>query len=377
LATGWLITETLRTTDAPRVYGFIAAWACALCPIVTISSITLWKDVPYSAAVVAITAGCVRLASKQRLQLGDPRVFAASLAILLACMLFRHNGPPVALAALAFAWLVDRSMRRAVASLAVAVLALFVLLSGPVQNALHVKRAHLGYTLELHHIAAHVARGAPPVDPSDRQLLEAIRPSGPLVYDCASVNPTIFEPAIHNQIAAANVGALGSMLFRLTLANPKIELDHLRCVSGLVWSVTRPAGSPLYLYTTNFYLRNGHVSWISENRLGLHEHSLFSDLAQALGEAVLSLSSDYLWRPAGYLYLLLFALTVAWYRTGDLRIVVAVGVPVLIHSTVLVVSNLAQDARYQLPVYIVALATAPLLLRARHDQRRANLLVDG
>lgn len=370
-STGWLIAATLRATDAPRLLGHLAAWLCALCPIIAIYSVTLWKDIPYSASVVAITAGCVSVVNRQGLDLRRPWTFLLSAVVLVSCMLLRHNGPPVAFAALTMGWLMVRALRKTIIALAITVVASFLILSGPVPDLLHVKRTHVVFTVALHHIAAHLAAGDSLDHPKDLALLHEIRPEGPLQYSCATVDRTIFDPKINNAVAAANVGALLSMEARLAERYPMTEVRHLLCVSGLVWRVTTDFGQPLYLSTFSLYTENGHVRWMANNSQGLRENSLLPLVANALGKFVLSIKSELILRPASYMYLFVFALAVAWRRMEGWRTVVAVGTAPLVHCAVLLGANVAQDARYQLPIYIVALAASPLLLAAQ--RLRADL----
>lgn len=365
LATGWLIAATLYATGAPRLLAHLAAWLCALCPVIAVSSITLWKDIPYSASVVAITAGCLSVAHQQRLRLNCPTVFISSIIVLVACMLLRHNGPPIALAALAFTWILAPELRKTITAMAVIVVALFLLLRGPVPEMFHVRRTNVLFTIGLHHIAAHLAAGETPPQEKNITLLQNIRPEGPLRYNCATVDTTIFDPAVNTAVASANTAPLLSLESQMAKMNFMTEIRHQLCVSGLVWRITVDKGQPLYLSTFSLYEKNGRIRWIAANTQGLTEHSWFPALSESLGAFVLAIKSDLILRPAIYMYLLIFSLIVAWRRLGDWRIVASIGLAPLIHCAVLSVANVAQDARYQLPIYIVALATTPLLLRAR------------
>jgi peptidoglycan/LPS O-acetylase OafA/YrhL len=74
-----------------------------------------------------------------------------------------------------------------------------------------------------------------------------------------------------------------------------------------------------------------------------------------------------LWRPAPFLAGLILLAMLAWLRTRDRRVLLIPAL-VFVHSAVLMVAIIAQDARYQLPVYLVTLAVAPALALSRRTQ---------
>lgn len=364
-ATGWLIAVVRSATGTSVAVARLASWLCALMPIIAFTSITLWKDVPYTASVVAITAGCVSVLSLKQPRLNKPLVFLAALFIAVACMLMRHNGPPVAIAAIAVLFWLVKDQRRAIAALGVASVVVFALLKGPVSDLLEVRRDKVSFTLYAHHLAAHIAAHEPYADSAEEKLLRSISGGAEgWKYDCASVNATVFDPGFKNYVAANNTGAMLSAVVHRSVTHPYVELGHLACVSGLVWRITESPQDPLYHYTLGVYDRNGKMRWVYDNNFGLRESTMFPAQAQALGRWVTSLDFDLLWRPAAYLLLLMFAVAVAAVRMRDPRIAV-VAIPILAHSGVLMLANVAQDVRYQLPVFIIALATAPAFFRAR------------
>jgi hypothetical protein len=72
-----------------------------------------------------------------------------------------------------------------------------------------------------------------------------------------------------------------------------------------------------------------------------------------------SLDSEILWRPAPFLFLIALFAIAAGIRGRIAPVVLAT--PFLIHSASLLIANVAQDARYQFPVYIFAMACLPFL----------------
>ncbi len=128
-------------------------------PATAFSSVTLWKDIPYAASVVAITAAVISLLFLHTPRISHPIAFALSLAVLLVCVLFRHNGPLIALASLLIVFALSRASRKGIALLALSVARIAMILKGPMIGALGVERSNVAFTLYAHHIAAHLEAG--------------------------------------------------------------------------------------------------------------------------------------------------------------------------------------------------------------------------
>lgn len=364
LSSGYLIAVTQRATRTSSLLANAASWGCALMPMIAFCSITLWKDIPYAASVVAITAGVTSL-----LFLGTPRLgrlpnFAAALAVLLVCVLFRHNGPPIAVAALLIVFVLSPANRKAAVMLGLCVVAIAMILKGPVTDSMGVKRSNVAFTLYSHHIAAHLESGERPPTPEATTLFREVVKEGDIwPYRCSVVDITIFNSRFDIETASRNSTELRDTWLQMARENPGTELRHLACVSSLVWLMDESSQAPLYEAGPSIHTRDGQQQWVQPGPEA-REASLAPHLVETTVQWLdFTRQFNLLWRPAAWLYLLIFAAWVAATRMKDWRIAL-VTVPVLVHSAVLAVANVAQDSRYQLPVFVIALAMSPALLRA-------------
>ena len=372
LSSGFLVAVMERATRSSVAASHVAAWSCALMPIIAFSSVTLWKDIPYAASVVFITAGTIGLLFLGRPRLSHPLAFAAALVILLVCILFRHNGPPVAAAVLVTLFVLSRANRRTIAVLAVAALGIAVVLKGPVVDAMGVQRSNVSFSLFAHHIAAHLEAGEKPAATGTSTVLRDIakgRETWP--YSCGLVDTTVFNPAFDREAAARHNVLLRDTWLQMAMDHPETELRHMACVSSLVWLVDESGQRPLYEAGASIRTVDGQLTWVAKGS-DVHERSVAPGTAARLGEWLEEARQfNLFWRPAAWLYLLIFAAWVATRRMGDWRIAL-VCLPVLVHSAVLAAANVAQDARYQLPVFIVALAAVPALLGSTARTRASS-----
>jgi len=368
LSSGWLIHAAQRATGTSTRVAWIGALLCAACPPLAFTSITLWKDVPYAAALTALAAFSLSLVHTGRPDPARPIVFTGMLFVTVTAMLFRHNGPPAAIATLFALGVLVPARRRAIAVLGITAVVCFVVMGGPLQRALGVTHVDTRFTLAAHHIAAHRAAGEAPADQQNAALLDRIDPTPDWRYTCGVVDPTIFDRTFDAPLAAQEGARLVRIAADLALAHPLTEAKHIACVGSLVWSIN---GAPtshgrMYATTTGLSLKADKIGWIMVNNEDLREDSAFPDAAQWLGHAYLDL--DILTRPGLYALALAFACAIAIRRSGSWRLVVAGVTPIFMHTAVLGVVNVAQDARYQLPMFVACLALAPALTRVRSIQ---------
>jgi hypothetical protein len=368
LASGWLIAVVRRAMRAPAWTGIVGAMALALYPMVSLTSVTLWKDVPYATAVVALTAFVVGAVFLDRPRLKHPGTLAALALVMFLAMSLRHNGPPVAIAALVLLAWVRRDAWWRVAISGAGAVALLMLLKGPVTTLIGANRINASYIVFSHHLAAHAAAGHLPSAPADRAMLaEVNRGAADWRYNCATVNTTLFHADFSVAAAAKHSARLLSLWGELATLRPDIELEHFLCSSGLVWRVTESPFDPLYLSSLGIWAPDGHVRWIIGQPGDPVENSWAPEIAQWLADVFLQPEAEVLWRPAAFLLLLVFCTLVAFDRTRDRRVFLIPALA-LVHTAVLAIALVAQDARYQLPVYVIALATAGSLVRARRAE---------
>ncbi|MEH6418231.1 hypothetical protein [Pseudomonas sp. CGJS7] len=365
-AAGWLIAVVRRATAAPVWAAWAASVLLAVYPMTAITSVTLWKDVPYTAAVVGLSAFLVGAVFLGVPDIKRKRSIVALAVLMFSCMALRHNGPPVAIATLGLMAIARPRAWKQLAAAGVLAVAALMLLKGPVADMVHAKRVNAAFVLYSHHIAAHLAHGHLPADPSDAALLKDINSGGDdWRYNCSSINPTIFNDSFSWAKATPQSSRLLGIWKDLALARPDIEVDHTICSTGMLW---RLSGSrPLYLYVTALNKPQNKVRWIVSKPGEPQEDSFAPDLAQRVGSVLIDPDLTDMWRPAGFLYLLCFLTLVAWARSRDVRMLLIPSLAAA-HSSVMVIAIIAQDARYQLPVYVVALATAPLLALARKPE---------
>jgi hypothetical protein len=327
-ASGWLVATIRHAVEAPRRTAWASAWLIALFPLLPLTAITLWKDVPYATAVIALTAFVVtRLGPVTTERLSARATIALSL-LMFCAMALRHNGPPVAFAAALVLFFVASHSRLRVVVAAVAAVAMMVLLKGPISDAAGIERKPVSYVLYSHHIAAHLAAKHLPANPADRALLQQLnRKESDWAYNCATVNPIVFNPHFDARNAMAHDKDLLRILLDLARTRPDIEFDHGLCSSALIWRLRDSPLDPLYLSGVGLWAPQGEVKWITGKAGDPVQHSLSPALAQFVGKMVLLPGMEAAFRPALYMYLLIFACGVAVVRRHDRKLWLLLSLP--------------------------------------------------
>jgi hypothetical protein len=370
LACGWLIHTIQKALRAPLWSAWLASLLCALCPMITVTSITLWKDVPYGTALVGLTAMAISLTYLEPPSIRKPWVFLAMLGLAVMAMLLRHNGPPAALVTIVVLMFLVKPARRQLAALGLSSIVVYLLLAGPLSTALGTVKIQAKFALAAHHIAAHLSAGEQPDNPRYLSLIQDIDSSDPhWHYNCASVDATIFNQKFSAGLAEKHTDDMMAMWLELAAHHPLTELRHVLCVSSLVWSINGAPSSSgrLYVSTSPIYSDYGTIVWMAVDKRGPVAAPASPQLAQRLGTIIDSSEHSMWWRPAIYLLMLIFGVVVGLRRTGSARIVFAALTTIAVHSAVLCLVNVAQDARYQYPVYMLCIAMLPCLLTARRN----------
>lgn len=352
----------LREHGLPPAAAWLVTLLFAVSPVNGALSVTVWKDIPYSMAVLAFSLLALRLvlrpAEIRR------RGLWIGLGLLAAPVgLLRYNGLVIAPMVFVILGLAYRSHWKVFARALLLFAALWWLVQTPFAAALKVeKTSPVAGTLAMHHIAAHIHYGTP-IAPADRETLERIMPLDTWHYYCYLVNPVLFNSDMDLDAMMASLGELNGIALRLMLENPTVDINQLFCASSLVYRVLPPFDG--YFYAAAITPDGtGGGSYLWPNELGLVEAPILPGLSRELIfmlEATRNGGFSWLiWRPALYLYLFLFLGAAYALRSRSWKPALFL-LPGAVHSAVLFAVNISQGFRYQYPVYLLALFAIALI----------------
>jgi hypothetical protein len=363
---GWGLA-TLRRVGAPRLAVITASLAFALSPVNDVTVITLWKDIPYSTALLALSVAVLQTVNSEGKWLNRRQSWIV-LGLAGACVaLYRHNGAPVTLVTMFILLLVYRQYWR---SLVIALLissGLWLVVQGPVYDSFRVQRIpyHPGILqIMFYHVAAHIVAGTP-LDPDEKAYIDSIRSTeAGWPYNCYVINSLIFDERTNFQPMVDASDKLTSIFLSLAVRDPQINIDHILCGGSMVWRISQPATG--YLYGAHLTLGpDGSINTIIENELGLYPEFLFPEGSRLLANWI-KRSEDkdlswLVWRPALYLYLSITGALIVSLRSRNWKYMIAV-LPAGLQTVTLIFGSVSQDFRYQFGVYLYGLLAWLLIL---------------
>lgn len=350
------MTRATRRLGSPLAAVAAAAAVLVVSPMLGLFAMSLWKDVPYTAAVVFASA---RIVDLTRLRLAgepaDPEVLRSLAFWLVLATLLRQNGILFAAVVLAVLGAVLREQRGAVLRAGAVVVLSLVLSKSVVYPLLGVSRPPPRTSISmLLNDLAWVARTDPSAfDAGDRALLGRVAPfetwrQAPASFGCTSANWQ-FMPVFDWVEVDDRVGDYVRLWFDILRKRPGRVLGNHVCIASIAW---RPdtVGS---MYTVS--------GGIDPNPYGLATHPLVAGLDDVARRAAAATHGvQWLtWRGATWIYAGWAALAVAAVRRRRPAVLLA-GLAGLALPLAVFPLNPAQDARYMLGGIVIGVLLLPL-----------------
>lgn len=197
-----------------RLRGATFPWLClcfyALYPTFGLSQSTLWKDIPYSGCILALSLLLWQTIEQDGRSLGR-RPHRIVWVVVLVCVAFlRNNGIAVSLVVLLVLILRYPAARRFLLITLGSIALAFVLMQGPVASLLDMEKAPAAESLSmpLQQMAAIAAKN-PDLTEEESQLLYALLSQEDFrtAYHAYTVDPIKQHPAFNDDALRQNTGA--------------------------------------------------------------------------------------------------------------------------------------------------------------------------
>ena len=343
-------------------------WAVAvlfgLLPINILSTSALFKDVPYSVAILILSIILLKIVNSHGKWIQTGWHWLGLGATLGAITLIRINGLPIAIGSVLLLLILYRfSWRRLVAAGGIFTF-LLVFMYGPVYAWLKVKHEpEFGTILFLHHIAAHLGAGTP-LSIEQETFLNKLAPIQDLWnYDCCQANPTMIAvfPGVFQQnydlpILREDINRPARIALDLFLKDPTVDLRHMVCASQIIWSLNSscPDRTPIDTYLLE----------VGKNTPAIFPLIITTEIDNLSRQYLLQTSKGSPHNPnlimAAYLYLALYCVILFSIRQKNLRIFAFIS-PIALQSLTLLVLIISQAHRYQYGIALVGVLSICLL----------------
>lgn len=361
------VARSVRRLGAPVRALSIGTGALALSPMVGLFAVTLWKDIPYTSAVLFASARVIDLTSiRLRGDADEGHRTMRSLTLwLVAATLLRQNGVVFAGVVLAALVVLLKGRRRSVAVAGLVVVLSLLAAKIVVYPAFGIAQSPTQPSLAtfLHDIAA-VARTNPSVfEPNDRALLRLVAPFSTWRelssrFGCSSANWQ-WSPILNWDAVEGRANDYLRLWAEVLGEQPRRVLSNRLCVGAIAW---RPdtVGS---VYTVS--------RGIDHNSFGLKTKPVVRGL-DSVALSVLDATNKpsvqwLLWRGPTWIYAGWLALGWAALRRRQAAMLLA-GVPTLALAISVFPFNTAQDARYMFAGVLLGALMIPLAARPQDRQ---------
>ncbi|MCD6355712.1 MAG: hypothetical protein J7L66_00380 [Anaerolineaceae bacterium] len=350
----------------PRWALWTLSIAFAFFPPNMILSVTLWRDVSYAAFFLLFTSFLLSIVlSKGKWGSEKYRWAWVGAAAFMVSILRRNGIVPMFMSLLLLIAFFGKYWKVYLGSLLVAVL-LFLLATGTFYSAVHVDKRASGKVnlIYLHHIAAHVDAGIE-LKEDEKEYLNQFLLLEDWHYSPCYVGTISYHPRFLRDEFFTHTDENRRLAFELFIRDPIVDISHTLKAGELGW---RFGNNRCYIKSAHGLnsWEPGEEDWIIANEVGLDESSFLPGLIQPFirwlrgfgffdDMLVISL------RPALWLYLAMFSLSILSVRRNDLRTILP-GIPAFSQSLTLVLVSFSPAFRYYYGTCLVGIVLLGCIL---------------
>jgi hypothetical protein len=363
---GWGIA-TLRESGVPKWLAWLVAIVLAISPANSILSITLWKDVLFSAVVVALTIIFLKITTSHGDWL-DQRLSWFGLGLTLSLVsLYRLNGLFVSLLSILLAGCMYRKYWKLILKSGVLFLSIYFLFNGLIFRILNVEVVDMarGELVIAHLLAGHMKSGTPIVL-ENKELLQPALAEYPWPYICYRNSALFFQSdqntnylrghsseilnlALNTDYLRGHSSEILNLAMKATLQNPIQTLKHFACQGASVYRIPED-------YSDTY--SKEQVFKIRENKFGLKQSpildELFTPLSRLLNKTTANNIIWFVWRMPFWMYLSVFGCIVFCIRNKDWKPFLIL-MPGLLTVLPYLILTLGQIFRYVYSMYLIGI----------------------
>lgn len=184
------------------------------------------------------------------------------------------------------------------------------------------------------------------------------------LYDCHSATYLTYSPWYGTQSFNQYKDRLPNLYIELTKKNPSVTLGHIVCITSYLWRLQEEEGQ-YYLSTTAYQEGTDKLQEQIVRNFG-YSPQYFSttihhtpipkvrDFMNSVKAFLYKETSGMLWRPALFLYLMLFAIIIYIIKVRSFEMSL-LAIPALIQTGVIFAVSVTSELRYQYSIFLVGL----------------------
>ena len=230
---------------------YVVTAAFALMPLNGVYSVTLWKDVLYSTAIMFLTTVLFHIVMTKGKWLHKPSNLFLFFLASTEFVFFRHNGFPAFVVTMVIFFVIYRLKLKRMYIVGIAVIALHFIVTGPIFKYFEVVPSdpNEAYSVPIQQIGRIIAYDGnitkEQLDFYDQVLsIEEWKTK----YNPFIADPLKGHPEYNREFLYANKTEYFKHWLELCLQNPKLAIDAYTDLSSIVWRITKPDNSYQYVY---------------------------------------------------------------------------------------------------------------------------------
>ncbi|GAK03009.1 hypothetical protein JCM19037_1286 [Geomicrobium sp. JCM 19037] len=343
---------SLRRIGLPYVPLIIATLGFILLPAAGIYVVTFWKDVLYSVFLMLFTVFFMNIVMSKGKWLGSWRSVAILTLTMLLLAFFRNNGLPIAVVSLIVLGVFYFQYWRRIVTPIVITVATYMIITGPVFDAMDVNAAQTIESLSIpHQQIGYILTNDGDLTDEQLEYLDSLMPIEewqeayhPFLSDHIKFNPQLDREQLADEIPLYIQNWSGVVARNFGLA-----VDGYLLQTSVVWQIHEPERAYTAAYASDV-LDNPHG--LEMNPVSERLHTELMSYLEYTEEYTLEL----LWRPALFALLLILITAAGVIKNGMTALVVSA--PVLLNWATMLAAIPAQDFRYLLGNYFILFVVA-------------------
>jgi hypothetical protein len=343
---GWGLAVT-RRAGSPEWLTWLTSILLAISPANGSLVITIWKDIPFSILVTALTILVLEILLSKGKWLEKKGNWAVLGVLLVLVTFYRQNGILVSVGTLLALLIAYRACWRKLALSMVLFLVVCGVIKGLFYPAIHVQSSEMArYQLVLYNlVAAHQNNGTMFL-PSEKELVRGGFPKEKLPYVCyRNTNLVLYVDQNHRNYLVQNTLPLVRLTINLTLRSPRVTLNHFACNGWFVYRIFQVIPRYAMVYAE-----------IYRNKYGIKSASLFPAFRPGLMNFItLTLDQNgaswFIWRSSFWMFLFAAGNVVSCLRNKTWKNLLVL-LPAFLVVLPMIFLSLGQIFRYVYPMYL-------------------------
>jgi hypothetical protein len=198
----------------------------------------LWKDILFSAVVVALTILFFKIIALNGAWLNQGLNWLLLGITLVLVSFYRLNGFFVGFISLLITGLIYKKYWKPILKAAFFFLTIYFLFTGPIFRLLNVRVENMsrGELVAAQLLAGHMKVGNPVVE-ENKELLMPAMPQYPWPYTCSRNSTLFFDSNLDRGYLSEHLSEILRLALKATLQNPLKTLEHFACQSASVYRI--------------------------------------------------------------------------------------------------------------------------------------------